>query len=467
MRRIIFLTGLICFVMGIAAQIPYAQEAKTAVKPKAADVAKDAKEPKAEDVLRNMANYLAKLKAVSCQLNMDMRIEARGMKNEMTTKTAVRIARPDRYAMVVEEGVMGMTTINDGTQITTFIPSLNRFTVKPVNENDEESASMAVMAGSFGKMSDFVKAKTGEELLKVLMEGVKETKYLGSEEVDGVPCDHVQLVQDEFIFDLWIEKGDRPLPHKFVPDMSKQLAELGERGQDMKLEFNVTLTKWDTAPKFTDADFTFNPPAGAEQVDSMFEGLGGSGQEEGPNPLLGQPAPKFTTVNPSGEPIDLEKHLGKNVILLDFWATWCGPCVAAMPKVDEVAKKFADKGVVFYAVNLGDDVETVKQFLADQKLDIPVAMDTEGKLGSLYQAEAIPMTVLIGKDGKVQVVHIGFSENLAEELTKNLEDLLAGKDLAGPVLEEAKKAQNNSAARESEAEQPAGTPSTKEESKDN
>jgi peroxiredoxin len=439
MRRIVFLAGLICFVMGIAAQVPYAQETKTTEKPKIVAAAKDAKEPKAEDVLRKMADYLAKLDAVSCQLNMEMRIEARGMKNEMTTKTAVRIARPNRYAMVVEEGVMGMTTINDGQEITTFIPSLNRFTVKEVSENDEEAEPMAVMAGSFGKMGDFVKAKNGEELLKVIMEGVKESKYVGSEDVDGVPCDRVQLIQDEFTFDLWIEKGAKPLPRKFVPDMSKQLAELGERGQDMKLEFNVTLTNWDTAPKFADADFAFIPPAGAEQVDSMFEGLQNGGQEEGPHPLLGQPAPKFATVNPSGEPIDLEKLLRKNIIMLDFWATWCGPCVAAMPKVDEVAKKFADRGVVFYAVNLGDDVDTVKQFLVDQKLDVPVAMDTEGKLGSLYHAEAIPMTVLIGKDGKVQVVHVGFSENLAEELSSELESLLAGKDLAAEALAKTEK----------------------------
>lgn len=439
MRRVVFLAGLICFVMGVAAQVPFAQEAATKEKPKGAAAVKEADQPKPEDILRKMADYLVKQDALSLLMNLQMHIQANGMNNEMTTKTVIRVDRPDRYAMIVEDGVMGMTTINDGKQITNYMPSIRRYTVTEVAEGSEVTMQAGLMSG-FGNLSDFVKAKSGEELLKNLMEGVKESKYLGSEDVDGVACDHLQFLQDEFGWEIWIEQGDKPLPRKIVPDMTKQLeAQLGDRAKDMKFEFNVTLTNWDTAPKFADEDFAFIPPAGAEKVDSMFEGLGGGGREEGPHPLLGQEAPKFETVNPSGEPVDLAKYLGKNVIMLDFWATWCGPCVAAMPEVDGVAKKFADKGVVFYAVNLGDDVETVKQFLTDKGFEVPVAMDADGKIGGLYMAEAIPQTVLIGKDGKVQAVHVGFSQNLAEELTKELTDLVAGKDLASEVLAKAEK----------------------------
>jgi thiol-disulfide isomerase/thioredoxin len=131
-----------------------------------------------------------------------------------------------------------------------------------------------------------------------------------------------------------------------------------------------------------------------------------------------------------GKPIDLATHLGKDIIMLDFWATWCGPCVRAMPDVDGVAKKFKDKGLVFYAVNSGEDAETIRAFLVEAKLDPNVAMDQERKVGPLYGVEGIPQTVLIGKDGKVQVVHVGFSPDLGKELTKNVEDLIAGKDLA-------------------------------------
>jgi tetratricopeptide (TPR) repeat protein len=152
------------------------------------------------------------------------------------------------------------------------------------------------------------------------------------------------------------------------------------------------------------------------------------------HPLLGQAAPLFTSVNPDGEPIDLKTHLGKNIIMLDFWASWCGPCLRAMPKVDSVAKKFADQGLVFYAVNTGEDANTVKEFLKTSEFDLPVAMDADRTINELYGVTGIPQTVLIGKDSKVQVVHVGYSDTLDEDLGREVEDLLSGKDLATAVL---------------------------------
>ena len=236
---------------------------------------------------------------------------------------------------------------------------------------------------------------------------------------------------------------------KIVPDLSKQFAQAGGMLKDAKMEYVVTLSDWNVEPKFADADFAFAPPEGATKVDSLFEGLAGA-EEEGPHPLLGDAAPAFKTVGLDDKPIDLAAHVGKDVILLDFWATWCGPCVEAMPEVDGVAKKFADRGLVFYAVNVAEDAETIKEFLKTSKLEVPVAMDADGKITQSYGVEGIPQTVLIGKDGKVQVVHVGFSDNLADQLTQQVEDLLAGKDLAAEVLAKSK---DEGESKDAEAEQ--------------
>ncbi|MCI0333627.1 MAG: TlpA family protein disulfide reductase [Planctomycetes bacterium] len=150
-----------------------------------------------------------------------------------------------------------------------------------------------------------------------------------------------------------------------------------------------------------------------------------------PTSLVGQPAPAFVTVDPDGGTIDLNKHLGKDVIMLDFWATWCGPCIMAMPEVAGIAKEFKDRGLVFYAVNVGEDPDTVKEFLAKNKFDIPVAMDFDGKIQDAFMANGLPHTVLIGKDGRVQVDHLGYWKGFASELSAQVEELLAGKNLAG------------------------------------
>ena len=410
----------------------------------------DADQPKPEELLRKMADYLGDLAAFSCRVETSIHIEAKGIDNRMDSKMTVRLERPNRLAILLEQGVMGMTVVSDGKNHFQYVPMLNRYTVKEAPADFADFNASGESMGIGMGMSAVILPTSGEEFYKSLMEGVTESEYLGTEEVGGVRCHHCRFVQEQFSWDIWIEAGDRPLVHKVVPDMSKQFADAGGMFEDAKFEYSITLSDWNVAPKFTDADFAFDPPANAEKVDSLFEGLAG-GQEEGPHPLLGEPAPPFKSVDLTDKPIDLATHLGKDVVMLDFWATWCGPCVQAMPEIDGVAEKFADRGLVFYAVNVAEDAETIKEFLKTSELEVPVAMDPDGSITQSYRADGIPQTVLIGKDGKVQVVHVGFGEGLAELLSSQVEDLLAGKDLATPVLQEAEKAAEERASEENEA----------------
>lgn len=148
------------------------------------------------------------------------------------------------------------------------------------------------------------------------------------------------------------------------------------------------------------------------------------------HPLLGQQAPTFTAPMLDDSSFELAQHLDKNVIILDFWATWCGPCVRALPIIANVAATYKDRGVEFFAVNLGDEPAAVQAFLAEHNLSVPVVLDRDNRIGELYKAEAIPQTVIIGKDGIVQVIHVGFSANLQTELSHELDALVAGKKLA-------------------------------------
>jgi thiol-disulfide isomerase/thioredoxin len=276
------------------------------------------------------------------------------------------------------------------------------------------------------------------------MDGVMKSDFLGQEKVGNAMCNHCRFIQDDFDWDIWIDAGKQPLVQKVSLDLSKQLADAGPQMKDAKISYAVTFSDWNVAPKFTTEDFTFTPPAGAVKADELIE------DTQPPHPLLGQPAPTFTTTDVNGHPIDLKKYIGKNVILLDFWATWCGPCVEAMPQVDAVAKQYAGKGLVFFGVNAGEDAATVKSFLQSSKMDVPVAMDEKREIGPMYQVSGIPQTLLIGKDGKVQVVHVGYSPKLPKLLSKEIESLLAGKDLASETLVKAEAARASS----SEAEGP-------------
>jgi thiol-disulfide isomerase/thioredoxin len=154
----------------------------------------------------------------------------------------------------------------------------------------------------------------------------------------------------------------------------------------------------------------------------------GDGGEGGDNPgmesaLVGKPAPEFELELLQGGRFKLAEMKGK-VVVLDFWATWCGPCLAAMPQVDRAARAFAAHGVQLVAVNLEEAPKPIKSMLERHKLELTVALDRDGAVAGKYQANAIPQTVIIDKEGVVSRVFIGGNPHLEEQIKEALQKLL-------------------------------------------
>ena len=161
-------------------------------------------------------------------------------------------------------------------------------------------------------------------------------------------------------------------------------------------------------------------------VMAVLSWLGCDATSQSDHPLVGRKAPLFTATMLDQRPFDLAQYVGKNVVILDFWSTWCGPCIKALPTLSDVAAEYRDRGVEFFAVDIGETPEDVRQFLNSTSLDLAVVMDPDGAISDLYLVEPIPHTVIIGIDGTVRFVHIGASKNLRAELTRELDLLLAG-----------------------------------------
>jgi thiol-disulfide isomerase/thioredoxin len=163
---------------------------------------------------------------------------------------------------------------------------------------------------------------------------------------------------------------------------------------------------------------------------------GGSGSAGTESALVGKAAPDFKLSllnNPKA--FRLSEHKGK-VVVLDFWATWCGPCLQAMPQVDKVTREFKDQGVEFVAVNLQEAPKAITAMLERHKLDMTVALDIDGAVAQKYAANAIPQTVIIDRDGTVARLFVGGGPHFDDQLREALKAVLSGaKDEAKPAAE--------------------------------
>ncbi|MBS0265836.1 MAG: TlpA family protein disulfide reductase [Planctomycetes bacterium] len=139
--------------------------------------------------------------------------------------------------------------------------------------------------------------------------------------------------------------------------------------------------------------------------------------------LVGKPAPAFELDLLQGGRFKLAEAKGK-VVVLDFWATWCGPCLMAMPQVDRATRAFANDGVQLIAVNLEEAPKPIKAMLERHKLDMTVALDKDGAVAAKYQASSIPQTVIIDQEGVVARVFVGATPQLEEQIREALQKLL-------------------------------------------
>lgn len=143
-------------------------------------------------------------------------------------------------------------------------------------------------------------------------------------------------------------------------------------------------------------------PGSSLTTDAVVEiGEGGTAA-----PAIGQIAPNFKLRDPHDRIYELKDFAG-NIVLLNFWATWCAPCRLEMPLLEQHSHEFADENLVILAINLQESVAEVQEFVDEMGLSFPVLLDEDGHVSEQYRIIGYPSTFIIDSTGRIRTIHIG------------------------------------------------------------
>ncbi len=135
------------------------------------------------------------------------------------------------------------------------------------------------------------------------------------------------------------------------------------------------------------------------------------------------PAPDFTLKALDGKNLKLSEMRG-NVILLNFWASWCAPCRLEMPLLNDMHNKYKDLGFTVLGVNVEEDTNMPRRYIADRPVDFPILLDKTNQVSKLYKVIAMPTSVVIDRDGNMRYLHQGYQPGDEKKYKKMIKKLL-------------------------------------------
>ena len=139
--------------------------------------------------------------------------------------------------------------------------------------------------------------------------------------------------------------------------------------------------------------------------------------------LAGLPAPDFALKSSTGENLRLSEYRG-DVVMINFWATWCGPCRQEMPLLDQLYTRYERVGFSLLGVNIDDDSSRAMDMMKELGVSFPVLFDARKEVSQLYNVDAMPVTVLVDREGNVRYVHKGYKPGYEDMYLDQIRSLL-------------------------------------------
>lgn len=363
----------------------------------------------AEQVLDKVRSAYGSLKTVHLLAERDETIYLDGRESTSSSECELATGSGNRYYARFRPANEDAIVASDGNNIWRVLASRKQWTkvsgAALDSGGDEEESGNASTNDLHGVMQSILLyhfmalAKTARDPVILKEEDFK----LGHAKLHGYL---VRGHNDQSAFELLVDR------QSFLVVRAKEQ----RKSPQGVMEVVTRVKQLDFDPAAGDSLFAFEPKRGWNEVEMLV--LPG----EQSMVLTGERAANFTLKTLDGEPVALGSLQGK-VVVLDFWATWCGPCREELPMVEKLRTEFGD-AVQFYGVN-DEDTSTVKKFVKDKNLHMPVLLDYKREVHVRYGVRAIPTLLIIGPDGVIRQHFIGSRSEPA--LRQAIQTVLEGK----------------------------------------
>jgi len=215
-------------------------------------------EPSATEVLQSMSNYLAKTEAFSANADIDFEVVARtGQKLQFSSYASVLMERPNGLYIKRQGPVADAEIFFDGSQLTVLGRRISAYAQQAVSGSiDDAIRTFEFETGIPVPGADLLFS----DPYAVLSEGLENSLYLGTAYIDGIEVHHLAFREEEVDWQIWVQTGDTPLPMKYV---------ITTKWLTGAPQYEIRLRNWDTTPDIAEGQFTFTPPAGANELDAF------------------------------------------------------------------------------------------------------------------------------------------------------------------------------------------------------
>lgn len=369
-----------------------------------------------------------------------LRLQARqaGQDVGQSADYMVVFSRPNKIRMKVFEGAV----VSNGTELSAFAnqvpnqvvkrPAPPQITIRTLFEDEMLGSAISGAATqaptqSFSWVPLQLLLLLADDPLKTLLHRSSEPVFLEPARIDQSECFRVELERPDGKAVLWIDQKSLVLRRVQFP-VEEMLRQIPPEEKVQSLALTADFIDARFQDEVDDSAFRFEIPAGAQVSEALLPPA---------LLLLGKPVPDFSFAGADGKMLGPKAFAGK-VVVIDFWASWCGPCRVKLPLVEKVFAKYktSDK-VAFLAVSV-DAPETPDKDLqttfSDLGVTLPVARDPQQDAAKKFYVSAIPASCILGPDGVVQDIQAGFRPSHDTELAEKIEKLLAGTDIHSQPL---------------------------------